>query len=142
MHNKIKKAHTCKQAFGPELIRVLNSQPTGEIIIYLTVGCQYFLPDPWYLPSQRALQPSGQYKVVLLVWRLYCASYSWYWQNLLEKPTEREYYTDNAVAMVQCKVLKQLQLLEGRKIDDQDIVDDVNFLNETLQASVQDLRLW
>jgi len=63
-----------------------------------------------------------------------------YWQNLLEKPTEREYYTDNAVAMVQCKVLKQLQLLEGRKIDDQDIVDDVNFLNETLQASVQDLR--
>ena len=61
-------------------------------------------------------------------------------QNLLEKPTEREYYTDNAVAMVQCKVLKQLQLLEGRKIDDQDIVDDVNFLNETLQASVQDLR--
>ena len=42
--------------------------------------------------------------------------------------------------MVQCKVLKQLQLLEGRKIDDQDIVDDVNFLNETLQASVQDLR--
>lgn len=43
--------------------------------------------------------------------------------------------------MVQCKVLKQLQLLEGRKIDDQDIVDDVNFLNETLQASVQDLRL-
>jgi len=63
-----------------------------------------------------------------------------YCQNLLEKPTEREYYTDNAVAMVQCKVLKQLQLLEGRKIDDQDIVDDVNFLNETLQASVQDLR--
>jgi len=42
--------------------------------------------------------------------------------------------------MVQCKVLKQLQLLEGRKIDDQDLVDDVNFLNETLQASVQDLR--
>ena len=42
--------------------------------------------------------------------------------------------------MVQCKVLKQLQLLEGRKIDDQDIVDDVNFLDETLQASVQDLR--
>lgn len=60
-------------------------------------------------------------------------------RNLLEKPTEREYYTDNAVAMVQCKVLKQLQLLESRKIDDQDIVDDVNFLNETLQASVQDL---
>jgi V-type H+-transporting ATPase subunit H len=60
-------------------------------------------------------------------------------RNLLEKPTEREYKTDNALSMVQCKVLKQLQLLDGRKIDDQDLVDDVGFLNETLQASVQDL---
>ena len=62
-------------------------------------------------------------------------------QNLLEKPTEREYKTDNALAMVQCKVLKQLQLLEGRKVEDQDLVEDMQFLNETLQASVQDLRL-
>lgn len=61
-------------------------------------------------------------------------------KNLLEKPTEREYKTDNALAMVQCKVLKQLQLLEGRKIEDPDLVDDIQFLNETLQASVQDLR--
>jgi V-type H+-transporting ATPase subunit H len=60
-------------------------------------------------------------------------------RNLLEKPTEREYKTDNALSMVQCKVLKQLQLLDGRKIDDQDLVDDVGFLSETLQASVQDL---
>jgi V-type H+-transporting ATPase subunit H len=42
--------------------------------------------------------------------------------------------------MVQCKVLKQLHLLEGRKFDDADVVDDIEFLNETLQASVQDLR--
>jgi V-type H+-transporting ATPase subunit H len=60
-------------------------------------------------------------------------------RNLLEKPSEREYKTDNALAMVQCKVLKQLQLLEGRKIEDQDLVEDIQFLNETLQASVQDL---
>ena len=61
-------------------------------------------------------------------------------KNLLEKPTEREFKTDNSLAMVQCKVLKQLQLLEGRKIEDQDLVDDIQFLNETLQSSVQDLR--
>jgi len=60
-------------------------------------------------------------------------------RNLFEKPTERDYKTDNALAMVQCKVLKQLQLLEGRKIEDQDLVDDIQFLNDTLQASVQDL---
>lgn len=48
--------------------------------------------------------------------------------------------TDNALSMVQCKVLKQLQLLEARKFDDPDIAEDIEFLNETLQASVQDLR--
>lgn len=48
---------------------------------------------------------------------------------------------ENAMAMVQCKVLKQLELLEARKFDDTDIVEDVQFLNETLQANVQDLRL-
>jgi len=60
-------------------------------------------------------------------------------RNLLEKPTEKELIKDNILAMVHCKVLKQLQLLEGRKNDDPDIVEDIQFLSETLQASVQDL---
>ena len=42
--------------------------------------------------------------------------------------------------MVQCKVLKQLNILEQRKFDDEDIVADIAFLDEKLQASVQDLR--
>ena len=61
-------------------------------------------------------------------------------QNLLEKPEEREIVQDHALSMVQCKVLKQLQLLEGRKFDDPDITEDIDYLNETLQTSVQDLR--
>ena len=61
-------------------------------------------------------------------------------QNLLEKPEEREIVQDHALSMVQCKVLKQLQLLEGRKFDDPDITEDIEYLNETLQTSVQDLR--
>lgn len=60
-------------------------------------------------------------------------------RNLLEKPTEREIIQDHALAMVQCKVLKQLELLEARKFDDPDIVDDLQFLTEKLQESVQDL---
>ncbi|KAJ8321852.1 hypothetical protein KUTeg_000323 [Tegillarca granosa] len=60
-------------------------------------------------------------------------------KNLLEKPTEREIIQDHALAMVQCKVLKQLELLEARKFDDPDIVDDLQFLTEKLQESVQDL---
>lgn len=41
--------------------------------------------------------------------------------------------------MVQCKVLKQLSILEQKKSDDEDIMNDVEFLTERLQASVQDL---
>jgi V-type H+-transporting ATPase subunit H len=61
-------------------------------------------------------------------------------QNLLEKPGEKEFVTEHALSMVQCKVLKQLELLEARKFDDPDIVDDIEFLTEKLQSSIQDLR--
>ncbi len=59
---------------------------------------------------------------------------------MLEKPTERDITTDNCLSMVTCKVLKQLQLLEGRKFDDQDIQEDIQYLDEMLETSVQDLR--
>lgn len=42
--------------------------------------------------------------------------------------------------MIHVKVLKQLSILEQRKFDDEDIVEDVQFLKEKLEASVQDLR--
>lgn len=43
--------------------------------------------------------------------------------------------------MVQCKVLKHLEILQqsGQKFDDPDIKEDIEFLFEKLQASVQDL---
>ena len=46
---------------------------------------------------------------------------------------------ENCISMVQCKVLKQLELLEQRKFDDEDITEDIEFINEKLNASVQDL---
>ncbi|XP_052763299.1 V-type proton ATPase subunit H-like [Mya arenaria] len=60
-------------------------------------------------------------------------------RNLTEKPEEREIIQENALSMVQCKVLKQLELLDSRKYDDPDIVEDLAFLQEKLQESVQDL---
>jgi len=60
-------------------------------------------------------------------------------RNLLEKPTENEIMQDHALSMVQCKVLKQLQLLEGRKFDDTDIQEDIDYLGEKLHAAIQDL---
>lgn len=60
-------------------------------------------------------------------------------RNLLEKPNQKEIIHEHALSMVQCKVLKQLQHLEGRKFDDPDITEDIEFLNEKLHESVQDL---
>lgn len=61
-------------------------------------------------------------------------------QNLLEKAAERETRQEYALAMIQCKVLKQLENLEQQKYDDEDITEDIKFLLERLGESVQDLR--
>lgn len=42
--------------------------------------------------------------------------------------------------MVQCKLLKQLDILGDKKFDDEDMVEDIKFLTEFLETSVQDLR--
>jgi len=60
-------------------------------------------------------------------------------RNIIEKPEETDVKKENCISMVQCKVLKQLELLEQRKFDDEDIAEDIDFLNNKLNASVQDL---
>ncbi|CAG9564701.1 unnamed protein product [Danaus chrysippus] len=60
-------------------------------------------------------------------------------RNLIEKPEDQQVAKEHCIAMVQCKVLKQLSILEQKRSDDEDIMNDVDFLNERLQASVQDL---
>lgn len=60
-------------------------------------------------------------------------------RNLIEKPEDKQVSKEHCIAMVQCKVLKQLSILEQKRSDDEDIMNDVDFLNERLQASVQDL---
>lgn len=63
-----------------------------------------------------------------------------FFQNLLEKSTERETRQEYALAMIQCKVLKQLENLDQQKYDDEDISEDIKFLLDKLGESVQDLR--
>ncbi|VVD01170.1 V-type proton ATPase subunit H isoform X2 [Leptidea sinapis] len=60
-------------------------------------------------------------------------------RNLIEKTEDQQVAKEHCIAMVQCKVLKQLSILEQKRSDDEDIMNDVDFLNERLQASVQDL---
>lgn len=61
-------------------------------------------------------------------------------KNILEKPEDKEIVRESALQMVQCKVLKALELMEGRKFDDAEFQEDVEFLTKHLQNSVQDLR--
>uniref|UniRef100_A0A8C8M551 V-type proton ATPase subunit H n=1 Tax=Oncorhynchus tshawytscha TaxID=74940 RepID=A0A8C8M551_ONCTS len=60
-------------------------------------------------------------------------------RNLLEKSADRETRQEYALAMIQCKVLKQLENLDQQKYDDEDITEDIKFLLESLGESVQDL---
>merc|ERR1719273_2935691 len=60
-------------------------------------------------------------------------------RNMIEKPEERQVIKENCISMVQCKVMKQLELLEQRKFEDEDIQEDISFLMEKMNESVQDL---
>lgn len=59
----------------------------------------------------------------------------------MEKPEEKSVQQQHAVSMVQCKLIKQLELLKNKKFDDEDITEDIEFISEVLETSVQDLRL-
>eukprot|EP00096_Caligus_rogercresseyi_P005373 TRINITY_DN2071_c0_g1_i1.p1 TRINITY_DN2071_c0_g1~~TRINITY_DN2071_c0_g1_i1.p1 ORF type:complete len:476 (-),score=151.99 TRINITY_DN2071_c0_g1_i1:246-1673(-) len=60
-------------------------------------------------------------------------------RNLIEKPEERQIVKENCISMVQCKVMKQLEFLEQKKFEDEDIQADIEFLKEKMEASLQDL---
>lgn len=77
------------------------------------------------------LNDSAKEKVTRIILAVY--------RNLIEKPTDPNVAKEHCIAMVQCKVLKQLSILEQRRFDDEDITGDVEYLTEKLQSSVQDL---
>lgn len=77
------------------------------------------------------LNDSAKEKVTRIILAVY--------RNLIEKPSDPSVAKEHCIAMVQCKVLKQLSILEQRRFDDEDITADVEYLTEKLQSSVQDL---
>ncbi|XP_043234791.1 V-type proton ATPase subunit H-like [Amphibalanus amphitrite] len=60
-------------------------------------------------------------------------------RNLIEKVQEASVRRDNSIQMVQCKVLRHLELISQRYSSDEDLMADASFLTEHLTASVQDL---
>merc|ERR1719239_251725 len=60
-------------------------------------------------------------------------------RNMLEKVTEDFVRQEHAVSMVQCKVLKHLELQEGRSHQDEDVVADLKYVTETLHESIKNL---
>ena len=65
-------------------------------------------------------------------WLLFHVISHYHWlQNLIEKVEEAQVIKENCISMVQCKVLKQLEFIEQRKFDDEDIQADIEFLKVT-----------
>ena len=60
---------------------------------------------------------------------------------MIEKPEDRQIVKENCISMVQCKTIKQLELIEQKKFDDEDIQSDIEYLKEKMEESLQDLRL-
>lgn len=60
-------------------------------------------------------------------------------RNLLEKPTETEVIKSNCLCMLQSKVKKLVELMQQSQIEDQDIVEDIEFLNKKLETLVLDV---
>jgi len=60
-------------------------------------------------------------------------------RNMLDKVEDHDIVRDNALQMVQCKVLKTLELLQEKKHEDSELTEDIEYLIEKLLNSVQDL---
>merc|ERR1740122_140505 len=58
---------------------------------------------------------------------------------MIEKPEESQVIKENCISMVQCRVMKQLEFLEQRKFDDEDIQSDIEFLKQKMELALQDL---
>ena len=59
---------------------------------------------------------------------------------MIEKPEDKQVIKENCISMVQCKALKQLEFIEQKKFEDEDIQGDIEFLKEKMEISLQDLR--
>jgi V-type H+-transporting ATPase subunit H len=60
-------------------------------------------------------------------------------RNLIEKTQEENIKKEHCLAMVQCKVLKHVELLQQRSFEDEDLQNDIDLLVDKLSASVVDL---
>ncbi|XP_043221898.1 V-type proton ATPase subunit H-like isoform X2 [Amphibalanus amphitrite] len=61
-------------------------------------------------------------------------------RNLVDKPESASVSRENAIQMVQCKVLRHLELIALRYNTDEDLRADVDYLTEKLTLSVHDLN--
>uniref|UniRef100_A0A8D3D4A6 V-type proton ATPase subunit H n=1 Tax=Scophthalmus maximus TaxID=52904 RepID=A0A8D3D4A6_SCOMX len=130
------------EADGVNCITAVLSNKCGFQLQYQMIFCVWLLAFSPQLCEQLrrynvvpALSDILQESVKEKVTRIILAAF----RNLLEKSAERETHQEYALAMIQCKVLKQLENLEQQKYDDEDITEDIKFLLEKLGESVQDL---
>ncbi|KAI8041998.1 hypothetical protein M5D96_003298, partial [Drosophila gunungcola] len=109
------------------LIRILSTRVNFQVQ-YQLIFCLWVLTFNPLLAAK--MNKFSVTRIILAVFR-----------NLIEKPEDSSVAKDHCIAMVQCKVLKQLSIFEQRRFDDEDITADVEYLSEKLQNSVRSGRL-
>ncbi|XP_026693601.2 V-type proton ATPase subunit H isoform X1 [Ciona intestinalis] len=60
-------------------------------------------------------------------------------RNLIEKPNDPETVKLFSLAMIHCKILKNLEILEGKQFTDEDVLADIEYLSNHLGECLLDL---
>uniref|UniRef100_A0A5K3EUN7 V-type proton ATPase subunit H n=1 Tax=Mesocestoides corti TaxID=53468 RepID=A0A5K3EUN7_MESCO len=126
------------------LVKVLSGKETNCELHYQLIFClwclsfngdlvQSMVKDPTLLPAVSDVFCEAEREKVLRISMAFLRS-------VLEKLENPALVRECSLRMVQCKVLKRLELLAQKDFShDPEMTDDLKFLQETLKASVQDV---
>ncbi|CAI5444644.1 unnamed protein product [Caenorhabditis angaria] len=125
------------------LIHALYStRKCGFQIQYQIIFCMWLLTFNHYAAEQTLNSNVIQMIVTILgtcskekVIRIILATL----RNILSKIEDKVHKKQAALQMVQCKLIKKLELIDTRKFDDIELLEDIAFLRENLQKITVDL---
>ncbi|VDN10735.1 unnamed protein product [Dibothriocephalus latus] len=126
------------------LLKVLRQRDTNCELVYQIIFCLWCLSfsgdlvetmikDATLLPAVADVFCDTEREKVLRISMAFLRS-------VLEKLEDSPLFRQSALRLVQCKVLKRLELLAQKDFShDPEMTDDMKFLQETLKTSVQDV---
>lgn len=126
----------------PSIMQVLNNGSVGFQVQYQLIFCLWVLTfNPNIATNMSKYTVIPRLAEILTetqkekVTRMIVA----FLRNLLEKPESEKVIRDNAMTMIACRLVKPLELLHGKKFDDEDITDNIQFIKDKLEGNLEDV---